>query len=321
MDSPSRKLRRRHGFSLITVLWVMVAASIVLLRSTLTGRDAFASARNRMLLLRASWIAEGCAEVVRASSDAILADKVNRSSLMARWVGLDVRLASTLDSMRQTVRFLDGCTFQFEAAGSRVDLNSASPEQLRRAIMEGTGTDRPDLVDAVVDWRDGDDAPSGNGAERDWYVANGRALPRNGPFADMRELTLVRGLEDTVAAAQLEPLFGIDQAVVSLNNAPLAVLMSVPGISREAATLLVAARQRGRPIVDLQAFSGMLSPSAADTLLSQFPEATRLSSLEPSAWVLRVDGISGSPPVTERLEIRLVRSGDHVALVRRKSSP
>ena len=43
---------------------------------------------------------------------------------------------------------------------------------------------------AVLDWRDPDNVPRPHGAEEAWYVGQGRAPPRNGPFADVRELLL-----------------------------------------------------------------------------------------------------------------------------------
>ncbi len=73
---------------------------------------------------------------------------------------------------------------------SRLNVNTASPQELEK-IQDMT----PDIVAAVIDWRDTDNAVSQHGAESDYYLS--RRPPytaRNGPFQTLRELLMVRGI-------------------------------------------------------------------------------------------------------------------------------
>jgi DNA uptake protein ComE-like DNA-binding protein len=52
----------------------------------------------------------------------------------------------------------------------------------------------PDVVDAIVDWRDTNDNVEGLGAESDYYTNRSMGYrPRNGPFRSLAELELVAG--------------------------------------------------------------------------------------------------------------------------------
>jgi DNA uptake protein ComE-like DNA-binding protein len=91
---------------------------------------------------------------------------------------------------------------------SRLNLNTASAEEL--AKLDNM---TPDIVAAIMDWRDGDDIPSPGGAEAEYYASlNPPYLPRNGPFETIRELLMVRGVsleqfagEDTNQNGLLDP--------------------------------------------------------------------------------------------------------------------
>jgi competence ComEA-like helix-hairpin-helix protein len=73
---------------------------------------------------------------------------------------------------------------------SRLNLNVAAADEL--AKLRGI---TPDVVAAVLDWRDGDNAVTPGGAEADAYAASQPpSLPRNGPLQTTRELLMVRGV-------------------------------------------------------------------------------------------------------------------------------
>ena len=73
---------------------------------------------------------------------------------------------------------------------SRLNLNVATPENLTKL----TGM-TPDVIAAILDWRDGNNAVTPNGAEADYYASlQPPYLPRNGPFQTTRELLMVRGV-------------------------------------------------------------------------------------------------------------------------------
>lgn len=73
---------------------------------------------------------------------------------------------------------------------SRLNANTASAEELTQ--LYGL---RPEVAAAIVDYRDGDNAASPNGAEAEYYVSlQPPYVPRNGPVQSVRELLLVRGI-------------------------------------------------------------------------------------------------------------------------------
>ena len=319
---------RRRGFALITVLWVMAGATIVLLHHSLPGRDAFNAARNRALSARGAWIAEACLEVVRARVDDVLADSLRGNSTAERWSALDKALTGIIDSLRQPLQVFGAgstagsgrCDVSLEAVGSRLDLNTAGDAELRQALSDVIGdVSAAQVTDALLDWRDADDDPRPLGAERVWYTTRQRVAPRNGALADVPELALLRGLEDSTVLASAASVLGVEQGLISLNNAPAAVLKTIPGIADEAANALVQANQLGQPITDLIQFSSTLSANGANLLRSRYPDIVRLSLLEPGAWTIRARSTVGWPAVTTDIELRMTRMGMRAAIVRRRS--
>ncbi len=87
----------------------------------------------------------------------------------------------------------------------------------------------PALVDALVDWLDGDDVPFGpGGAEDAAYLADGLHA-KNGPLDRLRELALVAGFTPRDVArlgkaACVLPARGAAPVPVNLNTAPLVVV-------------------------------------------------------------------------------------------------
>ena len=73
---------------------------------------------------------------------------------------------------------------------SRLNVNYASAEQLT-----GIYGMTPDVVAAINDWRDPDNAVVPGGAEAEYYISlRPPYLQRNGPFQTVRELMMVRGI-------------------------------------------------------------------------------------------------------------------------------
>lgn len=100
--------------------------------------------------------------------------------------------------------------YGFTDESARLDLNSATPGQLKKlfgmTIPENAENplDINALVDAVVDWRDQDDSPSPNGAESEYYKTLKPPYgAKNAPFSTVEELLLVRGFNGWI-------LFGED---------------------------------------------------------------------------------------------------------------
>ncbi|HEV8446138.1 MAG TPA: hypothetical protein VGQ44_04940 [Gemmatimonadaceae bacterium] len=300
----------RRGFTMITMLWVMSVAAVVTAGGALVGRLAVHASRNRTELERAYWTANGCASRARATIDALLGDDRDAAAV---WQTLDRRLPRVLTLEHP-------CSLQLEAAGTRLDANTASDEMISR-LLAGLGapeTRSREMVDALADWRDSDEVARRAGAERSWYLAQQREPPRNGPLADVRELARIRGFE---RLADFDTVLGTDGGRVSLATAPVTVLMSVPGVTRETAEAIARLREQGEPIGDLLGVVGLVSRSSADSLLARYADAAHVSTPTPDAWILTVRASSGSPPNASSLRLSLTRDGNVARLVSVRSDP
>lgn len=302
-----------NGFALLTVLWLLVGLSALAIAASLAGRQAVAAAQNRGDLARAAWRAEGCAERARVVVDAALsARSLDQAGRSVAWRTLD-RLVAASPLLQA-----EGCDIGLSAAGSALDVNAATGEQLHalfRALGVTVAT-ADSLEDAILDWRDADDLVRAYGAERSWYEAAGRFPPRNGPLGDGRELRSIRGLEEM---PMLETVLGVEPGRVCLYHAPPPVLAALPGIGEEAVLRILERRESSDRSPDLAAVAERLSPRARESLLARYAESIQMTTSEPEAWILTGRARIGSPPVTAVIELRLVRAGDRAAIVRRRT--
>jgi type II secretory pathway component PulK len=299
----------REGFALLAVLWVMVGVVALSSAATLVARQTLAGVRNRIALTEASWQAEGCAAAVLAAVHEVVARREEDQSgwsMLGRLVARD-----------PTVRTAP-CDVSLRAAGSALDLNSASPLQLRRLFrLLGFGRALSDsLADALVDWRDADDTPHPSGAEQAWYAAELRSLPRNGKLASYRELRSVRGFENM---PRLDSLLGVEPERIPLDHAPLLVLATLPGFTEETVHLVAARRARGQPVGTLLELGGLLSHASRDSLAVHHGELSNRVASEPEAWILISRASVGQPPVDAVVELKVHRAARRVAVVRRRT--
>lgn len=153
----------------------------------------------------------------------------------------------------------DGSIYQVDYADSKirvrllsetgkVDLNKAD-----QVLLEGLMTHAPidadlqiKLVNAILDWRDGDDLVRIDGAEKKEYKDAGLIYqPRNKPFQSIEELQLVLGMNEQVFT-WIENLVTVysGQANVDLAQATKEVLYILPGMDTGLIDEYIAARQQ-----------------------------------------------------------------------------
>jgi general secretion pathway protein K len=105
----------------------------------------------------------------------------------------------------------------------------------------------PAIVPAILDWVDADsETRFPNGAEDDYYTRLERPYrAANGPFGDVSELRLVRGVTDEIHARLAPFVTVIGRATaINVNTAPAEILMSLgPGIDRGTAEILIGSRE------------------------------------------------------------------------------
>ena len=290
---------KRRGFALLTVLWVMLAATLLALGFTRTARADVDASRNRADAARASWSAFGCVERVRAATDALLGAARSQAEAGQVWRELD-RLIDRAS--------LDGCDVSLEAAGARLDINSATSEQVEKLFRNVGMADPAGMANRVLDWRDADDMPRERGAEYDSYQARGARLPRNGPLTSVAELRFVQGWEDIPG---LDTLLSVEPGRVALNSASLAVLATLPGFTDEAVQRVALDRGAGRPLTNLLVLAASLPRAAADSIAIHFQELAPRVTVEPDAWIVTARAQAGSPPLVMVEKARIVRDDRH----------
>lgn len=311
MTPPRIRVHDRRGFALIAILWLIVAMAAIGVDDTASARSSLETTQNRMNIARATWHAEGCGEVVRATADATVGDTLIAAS--AAW--------DTLDRALQRVRAeFPNCLIAARAAGDRLDVNDAGGDALTAAfVAAGVDEDNADsLADALLDWRDSDTLPRLRGAEAGWYRTHGRVAPTNRPFEDEAQIRLVRGFEN---ADSLIALLGVEPGKIVLDRAPLPVIASLPGMTAETVGHIAELRWRGEPVGDVAGLGVSLSADARAKLTGAYPQLVRLIANEPDAWVVRIASTSGTPPVRIVEELRLVRAARRTGVTRARIWP
>jgi general secretion pathway protein K len=110
------------------------------------------------------------------------------------------------------------------------DVNKDVEARLRSLITKLGG--KPEIVDALIDWIDTDDAVTGSGGAEDEYYTDAGYRAKNGPLDSVDELLLVKGfdkellfekrLADFVTVAQTD-------GKINVNTAPVETLLAVLG--------------------------------------------------------------------------------------------
>jgi type II secretory pathway component PulK len=281
----------RRGFALLTVLWLLAALSAAGAASLAAARMGADISRNRILLLRAGWAREACAEIV-------LARYVARRSVTG---------VEQIDLGRGT-----WCRVTVEDAAGKLDLNRA-PREMLLALL---GSDS--LTDALLDWRDADDAPRQYGAESDWYRSLGLRKPRNAPIADVGELEFVRGFDRARVASLRDMVTPRGAEQIDINAAPAAVLRALPGLGSEAVALILRHRETGRPVRSADELLALLSRSGSQALLSRYQEYSLYAGYHPSRVLLRVEGGVGSSGPVSAARLTVVPVPERLAVIRRE---
>lgn len=303
---------------LLTVLWALVGASILGAVVGLLARRSVSTAINQAAAIRAYWAAQECADLLRAAANATLLSRaVDPRDPLREWRNLDRNVGLTSHAGRTAT-----CTAHLESNGARFDINRASAADLQRffTAIEVTPSAIDSLVAAVLDWRDHDDLARPFGAERVWYIDHARSTPRNADIADERELLLIRGIDGLRSdqRAALDSCVGVDQDLIDVWHARRIVLETLPGVSASVADALLGLRQDHPRVSTLLELLPLLPESARDSLSTHYPDLIARTETQPLHWLLVSEGTSGSPPITNHMELLLSFSGTRVGVVRRR---
>lgn len=183
-------MRRARGSVVVVVVWsvaiaaVMVAATqIVSYRQAVVGRESLAR-------VEARWAARAGLEQMIALME-FNATTPTPDDPLALVRDMEVMAIGEVATGTWSIsHFNDGVEWAGPRdEGAKLNVNVATRAQL--ANIPGMS---PDVVDAIVDWRDTNDNVEGLGAESDYYTNRSMGYrPRNGPFRSIAELELVAG--------------------------------------------------------------------------------------------------------------------------------
>ena len=182
-----------RGIALVMVLWILVLLSIVAMNFMNAGRWNSISTRNLREETASYFLAlSGFHEVL----DYLVRDKDTAVDFSDSGGGFWVDRETPLITGRRSLPDGD-VDISISDEDSKININAASPEQLKRLFMYAGVAEEsiPAIVDAILDWKDPDNAEHLQGAEDDYY--EGMAEPykaKNGPFDVPEELMLVKGV-------------------------------------------------------------------------------------------------------------------------------
>lgn len=176
-----RGVSRRRGIALVSVLWVVTLLSLMAASFSRTTRTDVNLARNQIDNAQAEALAD--AGVYRA---------------VVGLTALAPEFAWRADGSVYTWSFGGGeIRIAVWDEGGKIDLNTADDEILQNLFV-AAGVDPQDasaLVDAIADYRDGNDLRRVNGAEDDDYRRAGFAHgAKDAPFEVLDELRQVFGM-------------------------------------------------------------------------------------------------------------------------------
>lgn len=212
----------QSGIALVLVLWVLVLLSVIAGSMVATQRAGLSMLSN-------------------------IKDERQGRALVAAGINyMLLRLEKAQAPSEDNPFPVDGQLHPWEFAGEtiwigampesgRIDINLADDQMLLK-LMTTAGLDEVEATaarDAILDWRDEDNARHAEGAEDDDYEAEGRVLgARDGPFLTIEELQQVMGITPQAYRA-LEPLISVHSGQKAVNPAVAAdgVLLSVPGMT------------------------------------------------------------------------------------------
>ncbi len=187
----------RKGLVIIAVLWTVVLLMAIVAVLARKSRLDMKVTMSRMDAVRCKW---ACRAGVEKAIAVLNTDETENDTLLDLWSDNDADFNDVpLERRVLNIRGVD--------ESSKLDINAATKEQLM-----GLPFMFEEIADAIIDWRDTDDAPSGLGVESGYYEGLDFGYrARNGPFRTIRELLMIKDVteemfygEDTNLNGQLD---------------------------------------------------------------------------------------------------------------------
>lgn len=311
----------RPGFALLAALALLALMSMIALDVSATIRPrrlALAGAVERGAATEAATAGVEHARAILFGLDHVPPARAGSLGVRAAdpWSAADGALIGpiTIGAFAYRVELHD--------ATARLNLNEATDDQLRRLLLalrvDARRADR--LAEAIADWRDHDDLPRMNGAERDAYVRAGRAVtPENGSFRTVAQLRLVFGAPDSLIDILGRYLTVYGSGRVNLNAALRPVLLALPGMTDESADLILRYRRLGRRVTSLDRLGDELSSGARQRWREAMPALSAMAVTETREVHVAVEASQRQGIAHARIDAVISRDADGRVVWRRVS--
>ncbi|MEA3227110.1 MAG: type II secretion system protein GspK, partial [Planctomycetota bacterium] len=172
----------RKGLVILAVLWTVVVLMVIVAVLGRKSRLDMKVCMARMDAVRGKW---ACRAGVEKAVAVLNEDETENDTLLDTWSDNDEDFNDVM---------LERCLFNIRVVdeASKLNINFATKDQLM-----GLPYMLEEIADAIIDWRDTDDMPSGAGVESGYYEGLELGyMARNGPFRTIRELLLVKDVTD-----------------------------------------------------------------------------------------------------------------------------
>lgn len=299
-------MRDTDGFALLAALWIVVGVGVVSAEWAAALRMQRVAALNAIDAPQARAAAEGGVVVAHAHLDRLLWTARPRSPGPPASGVADPWHGST-ESFADSTGGVAGARWRvaLSDAGHRLHLNRVTDAEFRRFLV-ALGIDAgvaDGIAQAMADWRDEDEYHRPHGAERGWYEAAGKlVLPRNGPFGSVAELRHVRDVTPEVYERVRPYLTVCGSGHVNLMGASRPVLLSLPGMSEEAAAVVERMRRRGLFLPTVDALADQLHGAARESLLANRPGLERRTVMQASEILVESEGRAVAGAARVRVE-------------------
>lgn len=274
-----------RGVILIALLWILTILSVIALSFSRETFVEVGAARNSRDLADSYYIARAgiAATIYQLYQKSYLSQTSPADALSQQ--------PDAIDFGKVTGKFGDGeYEVDVQDESGKINVNTVGEEQLK-ALVAVIGIPEPDadiIVDSILDWRDLDKIARQNGAEDEYYQSlQPPYLAKNGVLGTVEELLLVRGVtpeyyyghRERTPDGQVVERYGLSRCLtvysnssrINVNYAPLPVLLSIPGMTPDAAQGIYEHRlvKPYKTIEDLNNATSGLNPSLTSMLMMQ----------------------------------------------------
>jgi type II secretory pathway component PulK len=255
------KMKNRRGFALLSAIWLVVAIAVAAMQLAIESRRSNLAAINLTHSIQGRFAASAAIDLARARADLHIRRSAESGPYEARMALSDAWLG--IDSLVTGFDDIGGVQVEtwVTSLGARMNVNTASERDIMNFLL-AIGVDysaSEELSQSILDWRDTDDSYRANGAERDFYIAEGRMnLPRNNLFESVAELRHVNGMTDEIFEL-VQPFVTVwGSGRINLNTADRPVLMSLTGMTESAVSFILNLRQNSERLTNVNQLSAYL---------------------------------------------------------------